>query len=314
MTRRGSCGAGRAGSCSCPGRGTRTGAPLRPDSGTDSGRGSRKNRGAAEPRGGTPQGALSRVCLHDPSVLSTSLSASPLLTSLFPQNPAQFPLRRVVGLSFHPGGTHLASSSGDSTAKVWEFEKRKCVLTLSDHTQAVWSVAYHHTGDFLVRWRPAASQVEVPRGALCTAALSLCGARSLPHSYYSSCLLRSPSCRTQQYCCPLLGSAAEVLNACSPSHSRSVPSQASGSLDHSARLWDLTTGRCKSVLRGHVDSVNEVCWQPFSNTLATASSDKTVSLWDVRTGLCAQTFYGHMNRRAQGHPRNLSIWGAGSVR
>ena len=47
--------------------------------------------------------------------------------------------------------------------------------------------------------------------------------------------------------------------------------------------------------RGHVDSVNEVCWQPFSSSLCTASSDKTVSIWDARTGLCTQTFYGHHN-------------------
>ena len=72
--------------------------------------------------------------------------------------------------------------------------------------------------------------------------------------------------------------------------------QASGSLDHSARLWDVAAGRCKQALRGHVDSVNEVCWMPYSNILATGSSDKTVSLWDARTSLCAQTFYGHMNR------------------
>ena len=47
--------------------------------------------------------------------------------------------------------------------------------------------------------------------------------------------------------------------------------------------------------RGHVDSVNEVCWQPFSSSLCTASSDKTVSVWDARSGLCTQTFYGHHN-------------------
>jgi len=55
-------------------------------------------------------------------------------------------------------------------------------------------------------------------------------------------------------------------------------------------------GKCKQTFRGHVDSINELCWLPYSNTLATASSDKTLSLWDARSGLCAQSFYGHMNR------------------
>jgi sperm-associated antigen 16 protein len=49
------------------------------------------------------------------------------------------------------------------------------------------------------------------------------------------------------------------------------------------------------ALRGHADSVNEVQWLSYSNTLATASSDKTVSLWDARTGLSCATFYNHAN-------------------
>jgi WD40 repeat protein len=49
------------------------------------------------------------------------------------------------------------------------------------------------------------------------------------------------------------------------------------------------------ALRGHVDSVNHVQWQPCSAALCTASSDKTVSVWDARSGLCTQTFYGHAN-------------------
>lgn len=53
-----------------------------------------------------------------------------------------------------------ACRAGDSTVKVWSFEKQRCVATLSDHKQAVWSVKYHDQGDWLascsldhsVRW------------------------------------------------------------------------------------------------------------------------------------------------------------------
>jgi WD40 repeat protein len=38
---------------------------------------------------------------------------------------------------------------GDGTVKLWSFEKQKCVATLSDHKQAVWSVKHHHAGDWL---------------------------------------------------------------------------------------------------------------------------------------------------------------------
>lgn len=34
---------------------------------------------------------------------------------------------------------------------------------------------------------------------------------------------------------------------------------ASASLDHTVRLWDVPAGKCRMALRGHVDSVNQVC-------------------------------------------------------
>jgi WD40 repeat protein len=43
----------------------------------------------------------------------------------------------------------LATSSGDSTVKIWSFEKEKCIHTFSDHLKAVWSVAWHSCGMFL---------------------------------------------------------------------------------------------------------------------------------------------------------------------
>ncbi len=44
---------------------------------------------------------------------------------------------------------------------------------------------------------------------------------------------------------------------------------ASSSLDHTVRLWDVGASRCRQVLRGHVDSVNDVNWQPGSSAVAT---------------------------------------------
>lgn len=66
-------------------------------------------------------------------------------------------------------------------------------------------------------------------------------------------------------------------------------------MDHLAKVYDINAQKCRHSLRGHVDSVNSVKFQPFSNIIATASADKTVSLWDMRTSLCVQTFYGHNN-------------------
>ena len=55
----------------------------------------------------------------------------------------------LSGLHFHPHGSHLASSSGDGTVKIWEFSQAQCSHTFSDHTQAVWGCEFHFGGDFV---------------------------------------------------------------------------------------------------------------------------------------------------------------------
>ncbi|KAG6557382.1 hypothetical protein Mapa_000651 [Marchantia paleacea] len=68
---------------------------------------------------------------------------------------------------------------------------------------------------------------------------------------------------------------------------------ASGSVDQTARIWHIElhgSSKAKDMeLKGHTDSVDQLCWDPkHADLLATASGDKTVRLWDARTGKCSQ--------------------------
>lgn len=68
---------------------------------------------------------------------------------------------------------------------------------------------------------------------------------------------------------------------------------ASGSVDQTARIWHVEPhghSKVKDIeLKGHTDSVDQLCWDPkHADLLATASGDKTVRLWDARTGKCSQ--------------------------
>jgi WD40 repeat protein len=63
----------------------------------------------------------------------------------------------------------------------------------------------------------------------------------------------------------------------------------SGSHDQTVRLWDVNTGECLKVLRGHDNWVWSVAYSPDGYRIATASQDETIKLWDAKTGECLKT-------------------------
>jgi WD40 repeat protein len=37
------------------------------------------------------------------------------------------------GVDFHPSGNKMATCSGDTTIKIWDFSQKKCVHTFTNH-------------------------------------------------------------------------------------------------------------------------------------------------------------------------------------
>lgn len=58
---------------------------------------------------------------------------------------------------------------------------------------------------------------------------------------------------------------------------------ASGSKDHSVRLWDVRTGNCEALIHGHKNGVLQVRWNTINgNWLLSCSRDNLVKVHDAR--------------------------------
>ncbi|KAJ5802641.1 uncharacterized protein N7503_005091 [Penicillium pulvis] len=71
---------------------------------------------------------------------------------------------------------------------------------------------------------------------------------------------------------------------------------ASGSMDHTVRLWDISTGALQHTLQGHSKWVSSVAFSPDGRLVASGSEDQTIRLWDTATGTLQQTLEGHSLR------------------
>lgn len=67
---------------------------------------------------------------------------------------------------------------------------------------------------------------------------------------------------------------------------------ASGGMDKSLKIWDLTSGSCRCVCP-HEGSVVALRWHPTAMLVCTAALDNAVRIWDARSGLALAVLTGH---------------------
>ncbi|KAK9382976.1 WD40-repeat-containing domain protein [Kockiozyma suomiensis] len=66
----------------------------------------------------------------------------------------------------------------------------------------------------------------------------------------------------------------------------------SGGCDRDLRVWDLVTGTCKRVMRGHTSTVRCLKMSD-SRTAISGSRDASLRVWDIETGECLHVLTGH---------------------
>lgn len=65
-----------------------------------------------------------------------------------------------------------------------------------------------------------------------------------------------------------------------------------GNDDHTAQIWDISTGKQSQILADHQLYVRAVDWKPDEAQVLTGSWDKTARLWDVKTGMVLRVLTG----------------------
>lgn len=66
-----------------------------------------------------------------------------------------------------------------------------------------------------------------------------------------------------------------------------------GGEDKIVRLWDVQTGHCLHMFKGHTLEVWSLAWSPDQRRCLSGSLDETIRLWDVETGQHLRNLEGH---------------------
>ncbi len=190
-----------------------------------------------------------------------------LTTAPFPT--AVEPLTLSVGSSansvaFSPDGKRIVTGSLDATAKVWDAQSGKELLTLKGHSSSVMSVAFSPDGTRIVTGSTDGT-AKVWDAQSGKELLTLSMGSSVNSVAFSPDGRRS--------------------NVDSVAFSPDGRRIATGSYFYAtAKVWDAQSGKELLRLEGHSHGVDSVAFSPDSRRIATGSADATVKVWDAETG------------------------------
>ena len=161
------------------------------------------------------------------------------------------PSGAVRALAISPDGSTLATGGDGKVVKLWDLATGQERATLSGHA-----------GRDHVRGVCALMAKRLPRGAV------------MPRSRSGT----SPKPRSGQ---PWPGTPARSPCVAFAADGKSL---ATGSLDWTVKVWDVTSGSVRHSLEGHRDAIDAVAFASDGATLASSSRDGMTRLWEVAKG------------------------------
>nr|GEZ73120.1 protein HIRA isoform X1 [Tanacetum cinerariifolium] len=199
---------------------------------------------------------------------------------------------QIFSIDIQPGGLRFATGGGDHKVRIWNMKyvskvlqldpdkaKLELLATLRDHFGSVNCVRWAKHGRYIASGsddkviqiherKPGSGTTEFGSG-------------------------EAPDVENWKIAFTLRGHTADVVDLnWSPDDS----TLASGSLDNTVHIWDVSSGICTAVLRGHSSLVKGVTWDPIGSFIASQSDDKTVIFWRTSDWSLAHRTDGHWTK------------------
>lgn len=194
---------------------------------------------------------------------------------------------QIFSIDIQPGGLRFATGGGDHKVRIWNMKcvgkdleadesTPKLLATLRDHFGSVNCVRWAKHGRYVASGsddqviqvherKPGSGTTEFGSG-------------------------EPPDVENWKVTMTLRGHTADVVDLnWSPDDS----TLASGSMDNTIHIWNMSNGICSAVLRGHSSLVKGVTWDPIGSFIASQSDDKTVIIWRTSDWSLAHRTEGH---------------------
>lgn len=211
-----------------------------------------------------------------------------------------------LSVIFSPNGKYVAIASSTGTISLWDVTKEKQVWQRKGHHDWIRSIAFNAKGDILASgshdktiklWDVSTGELKSELNHK-SRVYSIAFSKNLDSHILASAgdedVVKLWDTRIPDRCLQELEGHRKWIGVVTFGLDQDGNEiLASGSDDHTIRLWNPHSGKFIQELKGHRKGIDSISFDVAEKKLASGSADKTIKLWDIKTNKCIQTLTDH---------------------